>query len=247
MPRPIERLSALGVSKLAKRKGVFCDGGGLYLHSDPPAQCSWLFRYRLGGKTRWMGLGPYPAISLAKARELASNARTLKALGTDPIGHRDASRATARLAAVRTITFKQCAETYVKAHRIGWRNAAHASQWENTLNAYAHPHIGALSVQAIDTSLVMGSWNRSGLRSRRPRRGCADASRPSSTGQKSGAIVTAKTPPAGRVILTICYRPRARYGAFNTMQQCHMLNFLISWPRFENRAALAPAHLNSLF
>jgi Arm DNA-binding domain len=156
MPRPIERLSALGVSKLAKRKGVFCDGGGLYLHSDPPAQCSWLFRYRLGGKTRWMGLGPYPAISLAKARELASNARTLKALGTDPIGHRDASRATARLAAVRTITFKQCAETYVKAHRIGWRNAAHASQWENTLNAYAHPHIGALSVQAIDTSLVMG-------------------------------------------------------------------------------------------
>lgn len=156
MPRPIERLSALGLSKLARRKGVFCDGGGLYLHSDPPAQCSWLFRYRLSGKTRWMGLGPYPAISLAKARELASNARTLKALGTDPIGQRDASRATARLEVVRTITFKQCAETYVKAHRVGWRNAAHASQWENTLRAYAYPHIGALSVQAIDTSLVMG-------------------------------------------------------------------------------------------
>ena len=155
MPRPIERLSALGLGKLAKRKGVFCDGGGLYLHSDPPAQCSWLFRYRLSGKTRWMGLGPYPAISLAKARELASNARTLKALGTDPIGQRDASRATEHLAAARTITFKQCAETYVKAHRVGWRNAAHASQWENTLHTYAYPHIGALSVQAIDTSLVM--------------------------------------------------------------------------------------------
>ena len=36
MARPIERLSALALSKLAKRKGVFCDGGGLYLHSDPP-------------------------------------------------------------------------------------------------------------------------------------------------------------------------------------------------------------------
>ena len=36
-----------------------------------------------------------------------------------------------------------------------WRNAAHASQWENTLQAYAYPHIGALSVQAIDTPLVM--------------------------------------------------------------------------------------------
>ena len=155
MSRPIERLSALGLSKLAKRKGVFCDGGGLYLHSDPPAQCSWLFRYRLNGKTRWMGLGPYPAISLAKARELASNARTFKALGTDPLDQRDANRAAARLAALQTITFKQCAESYIKAHRVGWRNAAHASQWENTLRAYAYPHIGALSVQAIDTSLVL--------------------------------------------------------------------------------------------
>ena len=101
------------------------------------------------------GLAPYPAISLAKARELASNARTLKALGTDPLDQREADRAAARLAAVKTITFKQCAESYIKAHRVGWRNAAHASQWENTLRAYAYPHIGALSVQAIDTSLVM--------------------------------------------------------------------------------------------
>jgi integrase len=155
VPRPIERLSALGLSKLAKRKGVFCDGGGLYLHSDPPAQCSWLFRYRLSGKTRWMGLGPYPAISLAKARELAARARTLKALGTDPLDQRDAAREASRLAAAKTITFKQCAESYIKAHRVSWRNAAHASQWESTLRAYAHPHIGVLSVQAIDTSLVM--------------------------------------------------------------------------------------------
>jgi integrase len=153
--RPIERLSALGLSKLAKRKGVFCDGGGLYLHSDPPAQCSWLFRYRLNGKTRWMGLGPYPAISLAKARELASNARTIKALGTDPLMQRDANRAAERLAAIKTITFKQCAESYIKAHRVGWRNATHASQWENTLRAYVYPHIGSLPVQTIDTSLVM--------------------------------------------------------------------------------------------
>jgi hypothetical protein len=102
-----------------------------------------------------MGLGPYPAISLAKARELAARARTLKALGTDPLDQRDAAREASRLAAAKTITFKQCAESYIKAHRVSWRNAAHASQWESTLRAYAHPHIGVLSVQAIDTSLVM--------------------------------------------------------------------------------------------
>jgi integrase len=148
-------LSALGLSKLAKRKGVFCDGGGLYLHSDPPTQCSWLFRYRMNGKTRWMGLGSYPAISLGKARELASNARTLKALGTDPLDQREAARTATRLAAAKMITFKQCAESYIKAHRVSWRNAVHASQWESTLRAYAYPHIGALPVQSVDTSLVM--------------------------------------------------------------------------------------------
>jgi hypothetical protein len=103
MPRSIERLSAVGVGKLLKRRGVFCDGGGLYLHSDPPAQCSWLFRYRVNGKTHWMGLGPYPAISLAKARELALNARTLKTLGSDPIQQRDADRVAARLADIKAV------------------------------------------------------------------------------------------------------------------------------------------------
>jgi integrase len=155
MPRAIERLSAVAVSKLAKRKGVFCDGGGLYLHSDPPAQCSWLFRYRVDGKTRWMGLGAYPAISLGKARELALNARTLKTLGSDPIQQRDADRVAARLADMKAVTFKECAESFIKSHRSGWRNAIHASQWENTLRAYAYPHIGSLPVQAIDTSLVL--------------------------------------------------------------------------------------------
>jgi integrase len=53
------------------------------------------------------------------------------------------------------VKFRECAENYIKAHRAGWRNAAHASQWENTLSAYAYPHVGALSVQAIDTSLVL--------------------------------------------------------------------------------------------
>jgi len=155
MPRSIERLSAIAVSKLAKRRGMFCDGGGLYLHSNPPAQCSWLFRYRIDGKPRWMGLGSYPSISLAKARELATNARTLKAQGSDPIQQRHADRAAARLADVKAVTFKECAENYIKSHRAGWRNATHASQWENTLRAYAHPHIGSLPVQAIDTSLVL--------------------------------------------------------------------------------------------
>jgi hypothetical protein len=60
-----------------------------------------------------------------------------------------------RLAAAKAMTFKQCAESYIAAHRAGWRNAKHAAQWDATLATYAHPAIGALPVQAIDTGLVL--------------------------------------------------------------------------------------------
>jgi len=53
------------------------------------------------------------------------------------------------------ITFEQCARSYIKAHRAGWRNAKHAARWEATLATYAEPIIGALPVPAIDTGLVM--------------------------------------------------------------------------------------------
>jgi len=60
-----------------------------------------------------------------------------------------------QLEAAKAITFKECAEGYIKAHRAGWRNGKHASQWEATLATYAEPVIGKLSVQAIDTALVL--------------------------------------------------------------------------------------------
>ena len=45
-----------------------------------------------------------------------------------------------RLEAANTLTFKECAEAYVKAHRVGWRNPKHAAQWQATLATYAEPH-----------------------------------------------------------------------------------------------------------
>jgi integrase len=59
------------------------------------------------------------------------------------------------LEAARAITFEQAAELYIASHRPSWRNAKHASQWGNTLATYAGPVIGKLSVQTIDTELVL--------------------------------------------------------------------------------------------
>jgi integrase len=147
------RLTALKVSKV-KRPGMYADGGGLYLQvTDGGA--SWIYRYMLAGRAREMGLGALALFGLSEARAKALDARRLCHAGVDPIEARHAERQQARLDAAKAVTFGQCAESYIKSHRAGWRSTKHAAQWEATLVKYAKPVIGALPVQAVDTALVL--------------------------------------------------------------------------------------------
>ena len=150
--RVIGKLTALTVEKV-KRPGMYGDGGGLYLRVTEDTTKNWVFRFMLNGRPRWMGLGPLHTVSLADARKRAGERRLQRHDGIDPIEARRAERLKAQLEAAKATTFKQCAESYIKAHRVGWRNGKHAAQWEATLATYAEPIIGKLSVQAIDTSL----------------------------------------------------------------------------------------------
>jgi integrase len=150
-----ERLKALAVEKMARKPGMYCDGGGLWLRVASPTARSWVYRYMLDRKPHEMGLGKYPEITLAEARSRAAEARKLKAYGKDPLVEREAVRAALQADAAKAVTFKDAAERYIAAHRMGWRNAKHAAQWEATLATYAEPTMGALAVQAIDTGLVL--------------------------------------------------------------------------------------------
>jgi integrase len=153
MVRTTGRLTALKVER-AKQPGMYADGGGLYLQVTEGG-ASWLYRFMLNKRARWMGLGPLALYGLAEARALALDARRLRHQGVDPIEARRAARAQTRLDAAKAMTFQQCADRYIAAHRPGWRNGKHAAQWEATLVTYAGPVIGPLPVQAIDTALVM--------------------------------------------------------------------------------------------
>jgi integrase len=153
MARITGRLTTLKVER-AKRPGMYADGGGLYLQVTQGG-ASWIYRYMLGGRAREMGLGPLALFGLSDARARALDARRLRHEGVDPIEARKAARLQARLDSARAMTFKQCAEAYIEAHRAGWRNAKHAAQWQATLTTYAEPIIGRLPVQAIDTALVL--------------------------------------------------------------------------------------------
>ena len=154
MARAIEKLTALKVEK-EKRAGMYGDGGGLYLRVTDDGAKNWVFRFMLNGRPRWMGMGALHTVSLAEARKRAGEHRLRRHDGIDPIEARRAERLKARLDSAKAITFKECAESYIKSHRAGWRNEKHGAQWEATLATYAAPIIGKLSVQAIDTGLVL--------------------------------------------------------------------------------------------
>ena len=147
-------MSALAVSR-ARKRGMYPDGGGLYLQVTKPGVRSWVYRYMLNGRPRHMGLGPLDAVTLADARVKALDARRLRLAGVDPINARNDALSKARLEAARSITFKNAAERYMDAHKAGWRNAKHRDQWRTTLETYAYPVFGELPVQAVDVALVM--------------------------------------------------------------------------------------------
>jgi integrase len=100
-----------------------------------------------------MGLGPYPDVSLAEAREAAHRYRAAVRPYQDPIEDRRKIKAVAR-AALQTMTFRQVADRYIAAHEAGWRNEKHRYQWRQTLGL-ACEQIGQTSVAAIDTGDVM--------------------------------------------------------------------------------------------
>ncbi|MER9374249.1 integrase arm-type DNA-binding domain-containing protein [Mesorhizobium sp. M0491] len=158
MARTINKLSAVEVVKKSE-PGDYGDGGGLYLQvskstSKNAAQGdvtkSWLFRFMLAGKARYMGLGDVQTFSLKEARDRARAARQLVADGKDPIEERRERTAALRAADAKRITFKQASERYITANSAGWKNAKHGEQWKNTLETYAYPVVGDLPVEKVD-------------------------------------------------------------------------------------------------
>jgi integrase len=154
MARILGRLSAVRVQGVRK-PGYYGDGGGLYLRVAPGGAKGWIFRYGGRGRRRDMGLGGYPSIGLAKARELAGDCRGMIAAGLDPIAARNEKRAAAAVEAAKAMTFDDCATAYITAHEAAWRNPKHRQQWKNTLSTYVSPVLGKLPVAAVDTGLVL--------------------------------------------------------------------------------------------
>ena len=151
MARSINKLSARAVETL-KAPGRYSDGGNLYLSISANGGRRWVFMYRLpasSGKWGWVQASR-AGTSLARARELAAEARTTLAAGLDPLEARKASRQANRVVP----SFGECADAYVETHKNSWRNDKYVAQWRTTLTGYC-AQIRGMPVNEVGTEAVL--------------------------------------------------------------------------------------------
>jgi integrase len=152
--RSRNRLTEQTIRRLREPR-LHADGGGLYLDAKHPPHRSWIVRYSRGGKTRELGIGPYPRITLAEARRRRDAALALLDQGIDPVDKRREERLAQRVEKVRTPTFRQCAERHADAQSQAWRSLKHAQQHRASLARFVYPRIGDLPIDQIDTGKVL--------------------------------------------------------------------------------------------
>jgi integrase len=155
MGRKAAEKGAIQVARLNK-PGLHFVGGvdGLALQVLPTGGRTWVLRMMVGDKRRSMGLGGFPDVTLAQARDAARQARAKVKQGIDPIEEARASQSVLRAAQASAITFEECATTYIEAKECEWKNDKHGQQWRNTLETYAYPVIGSLYVRDVELAHV---------------------------------------------------------------------------------------------
>ena len=145
------KLTELTVKDLS-RPGRHGDGDGLYLNIAPSGSRSWVQRIAVHRRRRDIGLGPYPAVSLDRARSIAHENRSAVAQGRDPVAEK---REAIRNPAPSIPTFSEAAARVIELRRPTWSNPKHAAQWQSTLQTYAFPLIGNKAVDAITSADVL--------------------------------------------------------------------------------------------
>lgn len=161
MPRVVRELSALDVKRLQHPgtggNATFAVGGvsGLLMQITPNGGRTWLLRASVGGKRREIGLGGFPDVPLAQARERAREAKDQIRRGIDPVEERKAARANLAAAHLRGLTFADATDKALTAKLDAFKNAKHRQQWENTLRTYAMPELGKMLVDEITVQDVL--------------------------------------------------------------------------------------------
>lgn len=141
------RLTATMVRNLGPGKYHDGNGTGLFLRVDPTGARLWIQRLTIRGKRHDLGLGGFPVVTLAEARERAMENKRLAYKGGDPLAEKRKVR--------DVLTFSQAVERCLESKLAEFRSDKHRKQWRSTLDTYAAPVLGGLPVDAIEVRDVL--------------------------------------------------------------------------------------------
>ena len=142
----MRRISAAEARSIAK-PARYRAGETLFLNVAPGGSKSWVQRLTIDGRRRDIGLGGYPLVLLAEAREAAFENRKLARAGGDPLAEKRRRR---------TPTFREAANAVHEANKPRWRNNHHIASWMQTLERHAFPILGDMAVDRIGREDVLG-------------------------------------------------------------------------------------------
>lgn len=119
------------------------DGRNLWVVTSRSGRKRFEFRYTINGRRRFMGLGPWPDVTLTEARDKAYDARRRLHSGIDPLAEKSAVEAHA------VSTFRELAEEAITRFAKAWTGPKQEPQWRSSLARYAYPILGEIDVAAI--------------------------------------------------------------------------------------------------
>ena len=140
-----KRLTAVE-AKSINTPGAYRAGETLYLNVAPGGSKSWVQCLTVHGRRCDIGLGGFPLVSLAEAREAAFQNRRLARTGGDPLAEKRKARIP---------TFREATEKTFEANRARWRSEVTAKNWEQGMKKHVLPKIGELRVDKIGREHVL--------------------------------------------------------------------------------------------
>jgi integrase len=137
----------LTVAKLNRltEAGRHPDGDGLYLFIRSSGSRSWVLRTVVHGRRVDIGIGGYPEIGLADAREKASEMRKAARAGRDPLAARRKE----------VLTVEEAARAYYETLKPTFTSKRHADQWIASLDNDLFPKLGKRSMPTVTNADIL--------------------------------------------------------------------------------------------
>jgi len=142
-------------------KGKYHDGNGLYISISSKGKGKWSFRYRADKKSREMGLGRFPDVSLFDARQHALSNKQLLRKNIDPIDEKNRAEV---LRQQQNKKFSEIADLYISTKKKDeWTNPKSEQQWRSTITNYAVPYLDKKPLSDINMDdihvLLLPIWS----------------------------------------------------------------------------------------